>query len=518
MSRRYLDGAAAAILSAAILSAPVQADVTLRTLDGSISFSGDIVGIEGNTITLRTSIGIIPVDFNLVTCEGAECPVRDELNQEFAIGGSDLIVASLLPVLIEEYAVQNDADPGRRVGQGDESIVEIKRADDEIMASVALANLSPENAFGALQSGDIDIAVTSRRITNNEIETFIDQGLGDLSQPTQEIILAQDGLVFVVSPTNPVDSLSFEELEGIFSGRISNWSEVGGPDLAITAYAPDAASGESEFFFDTVLDPAFSDYAPDIQRIDDIAAIADRVAGDNGGIGLTSSSAVRSAKLLDLASECGIVVSASPFTIKSEDYPLSRRLYAYRTSKQAPSHLTGILNTLDSEIGQNSVEFVGLTSLRTTPGNLDTQGRRLAYALTDPQQNVELPNLRSFSAEVLQADRMSTTFRFATGSSQLDNKSRADIRRLLRLLNQPALASKEVLLIGFTDSIGRSDTNTVLSERRAQQVLDEMIAQSGDEVDPGRFRVLGYGASAPVACNSSEFGRQQNRRVEVWVR
>ena len=79
--------------------------------------------------------------------------------------------------------------------------------------------------------------------------------------------------------------------------------------------------------------------------------------------------------------------------------------------------------------------------------------------------------------------------------------------------------NKEILLVGFTDSVGRADLNEVLSKARAGQVRSAIRrgAPRGtfDEV---AMTAIGYGEMSPLGCNEAAVGRRINRRVEVWTR
>ena len=96
--------------------------------------------------------------------------------------------------------------------------------------------------------GTTDIAMASRRIKFGEkIKTK--QNKMELC----EEIVAYDALAIIVNPSNPVDSLTREELEAIFRGKITNWKEVGGPDAKIIVYSRETSSGTYEFFKESVL-------------------------------------------------------------------------------------------------------------------------------------------------------------------------------------------------------------------------------------------------------------------------
>jgi len=73
---------------------------------------------------------------------------------------------------------------------------------------------------------------------------------------------------------------------------------------------------------------------------------------------------------------------------------------------------------------------------------------------------------------------------------------------------------RNVMIEGFTDSIGSIDYNIGLSERRANAVRTALVNSS---IDPGRIHTRGYGKSFPVADNATDAGRQLNRRVEIII-
>jgi phosphate transport system substrate-binding protein len=204
--------------------------------------------------------------------------------------------------------------------------------------------------------------------------------------------------------------------------------------------------------------------------------------------------------------------------VKAEDYPFSRRIYMYVADRELPSHTQKFIDHAkerSSRQGLNGSAFLGLDPEVAT---ISDHGHQLAYSLADPVHALEMPSLRAFTQTVFDAERLSVTFRFNEGSSQLDNKSIADAERLLSHMSDDDFEGREVLLIGFTDSIGSGDVNRVLSTRRAQQVLDTIDTLSESGVDRGSIQAMGFGEAYPVACDTTEFGRELNRRVEVWIR
>ncbi len=102
--------------------------------------------------------------------------------------------------------------------------------------------------IASLINKQIDVANSSRPMSDSEIS----QAKANNVNPVP-IIFAQDGLAIIVNKDNPVDSLTIEQLGKIYSGQVKNWNEVGGPDMAISAYGRQSTSGTFSYFRDTVV-------------------------------------------------------------------------------------------------------------------------------------------------------------------------------------------------------------------------------------------------------------------------
>lgn len=103
-------------------------------------------------------------------------------------------------------------------------------------------------------------------------------------------------------------------------------------------------------------------------------------------------------------------------------------------------------------------------------------------------------------------------FLFAMNSSTLQPGAYDEINRVAGVLKQ--YPQTTVQIAGHTDSTGSAEYNQRLSERRAEAIKS---ALAGAGVDPARLVTIGYGASKPIAPNTTQAGRQQNRRVEIRI-
>ena len=102
--------------------------------------------------------------------------------------------------------------------------------------------------IAAFLNGSTDIAMASRKMKMSE-----KMKLQDAGKAYKEVTIANDALSVIVNPANKVSQLTREQLEGIFTGKITNWKEVGGNDEKIVAYSRESSSGTFEFFKEHVL-------------------------------------------------------------------------------------------------------------------------------------------------------------------------------------------------------------------------------------------------------------------------
>ena len=127
----------------------------------------------------------------------------------------------------------------------------------------------------------------------------------------------------------PVSFLSAAQLAKIFSGEIRDWSEVGAPSGKIRIYAPGDKSGTFSTFRSLVLKPRKLKIAADAQRFVSYAKIAELIANDQRGIGITGFAHKGETKPLAIRNACGMMQKPSIFNVKTGEYPLSRNLYLY---------------------------------------------------------------------------------------------------------------------------------------------------------------------------------------------
>jgi phosphate transport system substrate-binding protein len=132
--------------------------------------------------------------------------------------------------------------------------------------------------FSALIEGSTDMSMASRKIKFEEKNKLREGG-----KSVKEVVMAYDALAVIVNPSNQVSKLTREQLEGIFTGKITNWKQVGGANLAIVPYSRETSSGTYEFFKEHVL--RNKNYKNGIMSMPATGAIVQSVSQTPGAIG-----------------------------------------------------------------------------------------------------------------------------------------------------------------------------------------------------------------------------------------
>lgn len=208
--------------------------------------------------------------------------------------------------------------------------------------------------FAALQNQTTDICNASRKIKAKEQENCI-KAFG--KRPT-EYKVAMDGLSVYVHNDSPIRELSIEDLENIFTGKVRNWKEVGGPDAPITVYSRENSSGTYEFFKEHVLQG--KDFVSSAQTLQGTAQVLQAVAKDKLAIGYGGAAYGQGAKHLKIAKvKGGEAIEPDEANVLSGKYPITRYLYCYVNPALDKGDVSTYLRWVRSEEGQKLVKEVG---------------------------------------------------------------------------------------------------------------------------------------------------------------
>jgi phosphate transport system substrate-binding protein len=423
----------------------------------------------------------------------APAPAAPPIKADLRLCGSNTIGAELAPTLVEAYLAHEGAVAIARAPGAveDEKIITATLRGAPITIEVRAHGSA--TAFVGLAAGDCDIGMASRAITDDEAGKLAKAGLGDVRAPATEHVVALDGIAVIVHPNNPIASLDRAQLHDIFTGKITDWSAVGGVAGPITLFARDDKSGTFDTFKNLVL--AKDPLAKAAHRLEASDALADAVASDPQAIGFIGLAYVRSAKAIAVGDPGAPAMLPTSFTVTTEGYMLARRLYWYTPPRPRVARTADLVSYALSSEGQTVVAKAGFVDL--------------AVGLASPAPcDMKCP--RHYAELTKHAQRISLDFRFRLGSDQVDSRAMRDLDRVVQFMRGQGGA--KLYLFGFSDNVGDQAHNIPLSRARAQVIAGEL-----DRRGVHAAVVDAFGAAMPIAPNTTELDRQRNRRVEVWL-
>jgi len=211
--------------------------------------------------------------------------------------------------------------------------------------------------IAALIDGTTQIAMTSRPIKMDEKLKL--QAAG---RQYKEVKIAYDALSIIVNPGNKVSQLTREQIEGIFTGKIKNWKEVGGDDMKIVAYARETSSGTYEFFKEHLLNR--KNYAATCLNMPASGAVIQSVSQTKGAIGYVGLAYLdKSVKAIGISTDKGkSYVKPSLVSAKNKTYPIVRPLFFYYPTK-SEAVVKPFIEYVTGKTGQGLVSQIGYISL-----------------------------------------------------------------------------------------------------------------------------------------------------------
>lgn len=502
------------------LSTALAQDVTLTSRDGSIEVNGTMLGFDGEFYRVQTEYGELTVDGSGVLCDGPGCPNLQAFVAEIDFAGAPEIGQLLLPALLQSFAAKSDYKVNREEGESGRMTYELQnREDDSPVARFHIKLSSSPEGFADLLADQADIVMSTREISREERRLARDAGMGDMTTHGRARVLALDALVAIVSPQNPVSEISVADISEIYRGKVNNWKTLGPQNAPISLYLRDLETGTGQIAAQQLNIENLADLAESIRYEPDNLALATRVSIDPFGLGLVSRATTLDTKSLPITGSCGRSIRATRRNVKTEDYPLTTPLFLYLPARRLPQIAREFLIFTTSPAAQLVIRRAGFVDQAPEEISVDYQGDRLANSISVVGDEISAEFVKDMIATLRQMKRLTTSFRFETGSVRLDAQSRSNVEQLASALEAGIYDGKSLYFVGFSDGEGSAQTNLEISRRRANVVLNAVkkAAETADfeQIDAS---VLAYGEAMPMACDDTPWGRQVNRRVEVWVR
>lgn len=223
--------------------------------------------------------------------------------------------------------------------------------DNNQQADIQVSGGGSSVGVQAVGEGTADIGMASRELKDSEKEKY-----PDLVQH----VVARDGIAVFVNPSNTVETITPAQVKAIYRGNITNWNELGGPDLEIVVVGRDSASGTREFFQDAVMNK--EDFVSTQLEKNSNGAVQQTIAQTPGAIGYVGLGYVDdTVKALKIDVD-GTAVEPTVANVLNNAYPLSRSLNMF-TKGEATGLAKDYIDFILSPEGQKIVEEEGFVPL-----------------------------------------------------------------------------------------------------------------------------------------------------------
>jgi phosphate transport system substrate-binding protein len=217
--------------------------------------------------------------------------------------------------------------------------------------------------IAALINKTVDIANASRQITPQELAQAEAKG-----QKPVEFIVARDAIAVIVNPENPVNQLTLQQISDIYSGKINNWSEVGGDNRLIVRLSRETNSGTHVYFLENVLRLGQKDnktlFSTNTLLLPSSEGITAEVKDNPNAIGYDGLGYVTpDVKVIAVAKDLvGSYILPSAKTVNENQYPIARDLYMYTASSPIGS-IKDYLDWIHSPEAQAIVTQLGFVPI-----------------------------------------------------------------------------------------------------------------------------------------------------------
>ena len=212
------------------------------------------------------------------------------------------------------------------------------------------------NGAKSLIAGTCDIANMSRFMKEKEFQAAVEKGVMPVAH-----VVAMDGIAVVVNAVNPIKGLTIEQIRDIYTGKVDNWKQLGGPDMKIVVVSRETTSGTYETFNEFVMDG--QKVTPGAEYVPSNAAAREAVLRTRGAVAYAGLGFTKDVRAVPVNG-----VTATPGTVVSGRYPIARPLYMFTNGyPELGSHVHAFVTLHLTRKGQEIVEgqeFVPVTDYR----------------------------------------------------------------------------------------------------------------------------------------------------------
>lgn len=523
----------AILLCAAAPAALIADPVELRSVDGFIKVDGEIVGYNGTMVSVETSVGRVSVPASEVICYGDACETtiasndfgltraafQDVVTQTqtavaVAGGTDDIIVSFLTPafdrvyrIVVGGYVTTGQPEANLTIGSAGEITLDHPATDAKAMLRIADFG-EPSNAI-----------VTVMPMHGDAPSAYAEAADWAMAPAISDQLLATRAFAVIAAPSIEIEAISLADLAGIYAGDITNWSALGGPDMAILPLQLPTTSTLRNEFIKLVMEPAGKSIAGNVLTMADGISIASSVNQFAGAISVVEIADMTDNNILPVSGQCGAPVALNSFNVISGDYPLVRPLMVSFDSTPETQLTSEVFDFATTAAVQNQIAAEGFDGFTAAAQDEDAKNQRFDRLLGSSFDNAERLAAAQMFQRLFDAQRLSPTMIGGATSGAEAGWNRAMFRTLADALGASDMAGREVMFVGFgSDTDGPAALAT--SAAAAAEMHAAFLQFAPDVVASGNLTTssYGFGAISPATCYESQVAGSGHSRVEIWVK
>lgn len=460
--------------------------VELTSVDGTLNVSADIVSVNDETVTITSGLGTFDVEIANINCEGDFCSTVE--------GWANAPMSHNVAITQIEFT----------------SFAE------------GLVTQSPTNDTLTLEIVATPTDQTGTRIivgSNSTAEST--SGITWIGAAKPEVqLLGVGAWSVVVSPSAGVSSITREELAAIYAGEITNWSALGGNDVAVLPLKREPGSVSFNDFNSFVAAEAGSPVLVDMLTVGNDDDVVMYVGQFNGSVGVVDPATDTNDLQLAVLDQCGQPSLPTEFAIQSGSYALMRSLVAVHDAPAVPDRVVALFDEAVTGQAADTLQAFGYVpnaGLTITPSDKTARIDALSGGSYDGAQSDAAGELLSL---MFTSTRLSHTFR----GGDLDAIDAAWNRRTLIALADEIEAGtyddREIMLVGFSGPDVAFAEGLSASQSRADEFLAGLNVEIDDRRTTGAVTAQidtsakGFGTFSEIACPVQ--GAAET--IEVWTR
>ena len=480
------------------------ASIDLKSPDGAISLSGELLAYDGETITVLTEAGQVSLAASRVLCVGEDCPASMQSDAD------DIPTVTIATSNADARAIANSflktttASSSRRVISGNAESL------DPAGVGPALVSFVP-----ASTATTNDIIVTDENASETNVAIAAIQDWVHDTAPSQ--LLAATALSVVTAPDAGVDRLTLTQIARILAGEVVNWAEVGGADVDLTLFLTHEDSRLYENLQALIMRPARKPITPAFVTLQDANQINKSVKVTPGGFSLIPQEFAEGGRTLGVTDQCGVTTWPTDFAVRSGTYPLTLSTLALFPSGREN---TLIQTAFDKAAMQN--DYVQLAETIKSSQALIHQSEadkvdRFVKLMSQDLSDTEKEDAARLIAHLIDADQLSVSFSGGDQSQTQGAWARTHFVRLRDAIASGAFDGQEILFVGYAQNADTGDAVTA-SKAAADSILDAFttFAPNAATRDTVQFRAIGHGTLGHTACATLDGASFQTPRIEVW--